>query len=301
MNIVKLILTITAVFLLAFAPAVASGQPEPNFTWNGDIDNSWDEEDNWDETGKPEAGDWALIPNSAAGDCYVTDANQAAWRITIESNRKLKIIGKNLLMDGSIGYIVVNGELIFEQPGEDPAQLLYGVSGLRLDGSGTVKARNVDGDGPGMIDNNPSTSGGILICPNVTLIGSLTIRTIGNMCMDGTLKVDHADDTLVIGKLESSGDSPTLFGDGVLEASAGEITIGRMDTGIGNNNLELKAIGGTIELTSHIDETSSSNITVTVNSGGKLDVKRDGWDSRGGFSLTNGTIDVSSSNTAKFK
>lgn len=300
MNIIKLILTITAVLLLAFVPAVASGQT-PNFTWNGDIDNSWDKDDNWDEPGAPGAGDWALIPNSAAGDCYVTDANQAAWRITIESNRTLKIIGKNLLMDGTFGYIVVDGELIFEQPGEDAAQLLYGTGELILFGSGTVKARDVDGDGPGVIDNEPSTSGWVVIDSNVTLVGSLTILSSNAVCVDGTVKVDHADDTIVIGKLESSGDSPSLFGDGVLEASAGEITIGRMDAGITSDFLDLKAIGGTIELTSHLDQSSWNNWTVTVNNGGTLDIQRDGWDSRGGFSLSNGTIDVSSSNTATFK
>ncbi|MCH7873369.1 MAG: hypothetical protein IID33_16860 [Planctomycetes bacterium] len=117
----------------------------------------------------------------------------------------------------------------------------------------------------------------------------------------GTVKVDHADDTLVIGKFESTGSAPDLGGDGVLEASAGKMRIGRIKLGGAFDLLDMKATGGTIELTSHIDETTWSSVTLTVNNGGKLDVKRDGWDSRGGFSLSNGTIDVSSSNTATFK
>ncbi|MCG3128864.1 MAG: hypothetical protein CHACPFDD_03760 [Phycisphaerae bacterium] len=176
----------------------------------------WDDEDNWDPTGKPVSGDTAIIPNGKT--CLVQNGNEAVKIVQVDSGGTLGIVGRTLTLGvaGDTTSSTVNGLIYLKESGATPGVLK--VQGFpTLGGSGIVSARKADGYGAGRFTslNNQQK---LTINSGVTCKGSITFLV--DFDNYGTLQVDHADDEMTFGY------ASTQFGrydggGGTLSVSAG--------------------------------------------------------------------------------
>ncbi|MCG3128677.1 MAG: hypothetical protein CHACPFDD_03567 [Phycisphaerae bacterium] len=216
------------------------------YTFTGNQNSRWALPGNWDPpTGKPGAGDKAIIPN---GKTCLVDSDEAAEVVEIASGATLTIAGKTLLMQENIGTsqhlgIALDGTLRFEIAASERGVISYNGS-FHITGSGTALADGGNGHG-GLLENLSDTDT-LTVSNGITLQGTLTLR-IAKLVIEsgGLLLVDDAADEM---RIEDNGTQRDIEGGGTLRVSAGDLVLEREAVPNLNFTGRLEVLGGQMTL-----------------------------------------------------
>lgn len=194
MKCVRTTLTLVVIAVLGTAVATAT-----DYTFNGNVDNTWDDAGNWAPPGgPPQAGDTATIPSAET--CLVTDADQEADSVDVQGT--LGVVGARKLTLGknnNATHSTVDGTLYFDETVAGTPELHIRARVYFDDSTGTITARADDGYGGviKMASDSQGTQRDVLFETGLTVVGSLDILI--DFWVGGTVKVDDADDTMNIG------------------------------------------------------------------------------------------------------
>lgn len=296
MYISKIIIALLTVAAIVLVPSIATAQPT-TYTFLED-DANWNTAGHWDpDTGPPEAGDTAIIPDDTI--CRIKTFDQAAANVEVQSGGKLVIESKKLLLD-ELGSLGVDGTLELNNTASAPGVLAW-VGGLDITGSGTIDA----GDG---LMTPDSGSGDLAIgtagAGGPTIKGNVSIAPAGDLHNYGTLLVDDSSDTMTLGKLSSSGTLRFLRGSGDMEVTAGLMKLGRMAM-VGffpaawTGTITVNGPNATLHLTEHVNSQQGFG-SVVLDGGGKIDLDCN-WSSLRGFKFSDGTFEIAAGKEALFQ
>jgi hypothetical protein len=288
----RLLVGMCGASVLHVAVAIAQGQQTYTFDGNGSSSGVWSLPQNWaPETGPPQAGDTAIIPDTFT--CLVQGADAAAKVVSVQSGGKLIIDGKTLTIaySSSAASLTVDGELEFRTVSSVPGTLAYnnddGNSGTNdifvIAGSGTVKATGASGH-QGALQAASAT--GLKIDSDVTLRGSLNVGAGKDIITDGTFIVDDSSDTMVF----AGGTANRWFGTydsvadtGRFQVSAGAMAIPYAYMPEANMSCKFEVSGGALTFVGAAFESFNMDCTARFEiSGGQVTFRR-AWLSRGGF------------------
>ena len=290
MTMLRTTLTLGAVLAFAGVSAVSE-----TYTFRVS-DGVWNNEQNWNPVGKPQADDKAIIPDGKI--CRVQEGNQAAHEVDVQAGGTLGIVGKTLTISGQSGtvYLTVNGTLYLKTPLEPraPVARLVANRPLTIDGNGLVTARRADGYHRGEIEASE-----LQVNSGMTMAGSLYVTCSADLEYYGLLVVDNARDEM---HLKGPGLAPParyLRGTGSLHAKQGGLLIVE-DFWMGWDiyGTWWMDAGGTLQ----VEGCACINpqMYVLITDGGVLDVVSEGLATAGGLGFYDGTIKVAPGKAAFF-
>lgn len=256
----------------------------------------WSDLDNWDPTPPVDPPGFADTVTILAGKtCTIEDESTSTASLEVEAGGTLGIEANQALW--LYGDSIIDGLLYMNDdgPGGGGSGIII-FADLELSGTGTISAE-APTYGSGFIIGKTNIFDYDLTVTDVTIVGEIAISA--DLTNNGTFKVTHADDTMLIGAVHNAWGFPMITGTGSFEVSAGELQLNALD--FGTEITTWLVTGGTLKVHSYLCvgcRDFKGNLEFT---GGTFDV--DGafcHDHDGSFSLSSCTIDVDALATAEF-
>lgn len=217
MHISKIILVLLTIGALALVPTIATAQTTRTFDVTSGV---WDTPGNWDPSGKPVAGDTAIILDGQT--CKVEDDHQAVKILDLRSGGTLEINGKRLTLgeDDSSTTSAVSGQISFTKVSGFVGRIVLEGT-VTVNGSGTIGKRGVSYEG--RLGPIGGFEGPLLkLAANIDLQGELEIRP--NLELNSTLTIDSSDDLITVGHTQVMNlNSTELSGTGKFSVTGGEL------------------------------------------------------------------------------
>ncbi|MCG3129066.1 MAG: hypothetical protein CHACPFDD_03975 [Phycisphaerae bacterium] len=215
-RILTVTLTLIAVSATSLAQTTYTFQPSSGV---------WDTPGNWDPTGKPVAGDKAIIPSGRT--CRIENEDAAVKLLAVDGT--LRISGYSLTLGDPADNttLELGGRIEFKKPStEVPELLIY--NEITTTGPGTIDAQVDPADtDEGIIGDADSPADSRLVIGSQTFVeGSITFLV--SVTNDGHMIVDDDADTMVLGgsespptnEFEGSGGSLSVSGNGTIRINA---------------------------------------------------------------------------------
>lgn len=217
---------------------------DPEFGTEGD----WSNVQNWIPIGDPTVGDTVTIPNGLT--CLIANYSEAMDRVDIAEGGTL-ILGPN--PEFGIRVLAIHGDendmggtidgLFFFRQGDGLRPFLRWDDNVTLDGTGRISGREPGEASGGVIYALDMAPTGETLTIGADLVVQGEIMFVGDFVINGTVKIDHADDKDNFGELSTYQDPSDFSGTGEIVVSAGTLQFGHCTFG---DSLTWTLSGGTI-------------------------------------------------------